>query len=82
MNTIEPMRKFLGWCSLINMGLLMLSTIFLVLFRGPISRIHSKLFQLSESDLSSAYFQYLAQFKIAVLVFNIVPYIALRVIKE
>jgi len=29
-------------------------------------------------DLARAYFQYLAQFKIAVIVFNLAPYIAMR----
>ncbi len=79
MNTIEAMREFLGWCSVINIGLLIFSAIFVVSLRGPISRIHAKMFNLDESDLSRAYFQYLAQYKIAIIVFNIVPYFALRI---
>ncbi len=79
MNTIEAAREFLGWCSVINIGLLIFSGIFVVLFRGPISRIHAKMFNLDESNISRAYFQYLAQYKIAILVFNIVPYFALRI---
>ncbi len=79
MNTIEAAREFLGWCSVINIGLLIFSGIFVVLFRGPISRIHAKMFDLDESNMSRAYFQYLAQYKIAIIVFNIVPYFALRI---
>ena len=79
MNTIEAAREFLGWCSVINIGLLIFSGIFVVLFRGPISRIHAKMFNLDESNISRGYFQYLAQYKIAILVFNIVPYFALRI---
>ncbi len=79
MNTIEAAREFLGWCSVINIGLLIFSGIFVVLFRGPISRIHAKMFNLDESNISRAYFQYLAQYKIAIIVFNIVPYFALRI---
>jgi hypothetical protein len=79
MNTIEAAREFLGWCSVINIGLLIFSGIFVVLFRGPISRIHAKMFDLDESNISRAYFQYLAQYKIAIIVFNIVPYFALRI---
>jgi len=78
MNTIEAMREFLGWCSIINIVLLIFSAIFMVLLRGPISRIHAKMFNLNESDLSRAYFQYLAQYKIAIIVFTIVPYFALK----
>ncbi len=34
---------------------------------------------MEEADLSKAYFQYLAQYKIATLVFNVAPYIALKI---
>jgi hypothetical protein len=77
MNTIEAIREFLGWCSVINIGLLMFSAIVVVALRGTVSRLHAKMFSLEESDLSRAYFQYLAQYKIAIIVFNIVPYLAL-----
>jgi len=38
------------------------------------------MFSLPEEDLSRAYFQYLAQYKIVVVVFNFVPYLALRIL--
>jgi hypothetical protein len=79
MNTIEAMREFLGWCSVINIALLILATIKLVLFRGPISSIHAKMFNLDESDLSRAYLHFLAQYKIAILVFTVVPYFVLLI---
>ena len=79
MSSIETLTAFLGWCSVINIGLLTLASIFLVLIHGPISKIHAKMFGLSEEDISRAYFQYLAQYKIAILVFNLVPYIALKI---
>ena len=78
--TIETLRAFLGWCSVINIGLLMFSSIFVVALRGTASRIHGKMFNLDEKYLSQAYFQYLAQYKIAIIVLNIVPYFALRII--
>jgi len=79
MNTIEVMREFLGWCSVINIGLLILSAILVVLLRGPMSRIHAKIFNLDQNDLSRAYFQFFAQYEIAVTVLNIVPYFALLI---
>lgn len=78
--TIEMMRAVLGWCSVINIGLLMFSSILLIAVRGAASRIHGKMFNLDEKYLSQAYFQYLAQYKIAIIVFNIVPYFALRIV--
>ena len=80
MNSIETLAAFLGWCTAINMGMLILASILLGLMRGSISKIHARMFPLDEADLSRAYFQYLAQYKIAFVIFNLVPYIALRII--
>ena len=78
--TIEQIAQFLGWSTAINLGLLILSSTLVILLRVPITKIHSKMFPLSDEDLARAYFQYLAQYKILIFVFNLVPYIALRII--
>ncbi len=78
--TIETIRTFFGWCTVINIGLLIFSSIFLIAMRGTASRIHGKMFNLDEKYLSQTYFQWLAQYKIAIIVFNIVPYFALRIV--
>ena len=78
MSSLETLRAFLGWCTAINLGLLVLASIALTLMHGTVGRIHGKMFKLDETEVSRQYFQYLAQFKIAVLVFNFTPYIALR----
>ena len=80
MNSLETFTAVFGWCTAINIGLLIVAAIMLVVMHGPISRIHAKMFGLSEEDLSRAYFQYLAQYKIAIFVLNLVPYIALKII--
>ncbi len=79
MNTIEAIREFVGWCAIINIGLMMFSVIILIAFNGAISRIHAKMFHLDEKYPSCAYFQYLGQYKIAIIVFNIVPYFSLKI---
>ncbi len=77
MVTIEALREFFGWCSVINIGVLIFSSISVIPFRGFLSRIHTRMFNLEERDLSRAYIQYLGQYKIAIFIFNIVPYFAL-----
>ena len=76
--TIETLTELLGWASIINIAILLFSTVLLIAMRGAISKVHSTLFGLDEKDLGRAYFQYLAQYKIAIIVLNITPYIALR----
>ncbi len=73
------LAAFFGWCAAINIGLLVVASIFLTLVRGPIARIHGRMFGLDEVDLSRQYLQYLGQYKIAILVLNLIPYIVLKI---
>ena len=59
--TIDAVTELLGWASVLNIAVLMLSAITLIAMRGTIAKLHSKLFGLDETDLGRAYFQYLAQ---------------------
>ena len=79
MSSMETLTAFFGWCTAINFGMLLVASIMLAFMRSGMSTIHGKMFELSEGDLSRAYFQYLAQYKIAIFVFNLVPYVALRI---
>lgn len=78
--TIESLTELFGWASIINIAVLMFSSVMVVLSRKFITKIHAKMFGLNEQDLGRAYFQYLAQFKIATIVFSIAPYLALKII--
>ena len=80
MTDMNALTIFLGWCSIINISILFLSIVALGLVRKPVARMHSKIFGVSESDLPSAYMQYLGNYKIVIIVFNLVPYIALKII--
>jgi hypothetical protein len=41
-------------------------------------RVHGSWFDLSEDFLNQAYFQFLANYKLLILLFNVVPYFALQ----
>ena len=77
--TTAELATMLGWSTVINTLVLLVSTISLIALRSSIAGIHNKLFGLDDKDLGRAYFQYLAQYKIAILVLNIVPYAALKI---
>jgi len=77
--TMETLRTFLGWCTVINMTFLILASLFLGPMRGLVIAVHGKFMPLSTEDLLRAYFDYLSHYKIAVVVFNLVPYVALVV---
>ena len=76
--TTAELTQFLGWTLAINIVVLLVATFILIVIRGTVVQIHKKLLGLTEDDLLRAYTQYLAQYKIAVFVFNLAPYLALR----
>lgn len=78
--TQAMLTEILGWCLVINTGILTLSAVGVIGLRGIMTSIQSKLFGLNEEELRRAFFQYLAQFKIAVIVLNLTPYIAMKVV--
>ncbi len=77
--SVEIVTELLGWLCILNIGLLLFSTILIVSMRETISDIHSKMFGLDKRDLGKAYFQYIAQYKIAIIVLNLSPYLALKI---
>ena len=78
MNSLEAITTFFGWTTVINFALLFVSSITVIAARESIARLHGRMFGLESVDLSRAYFQYIAQYKIAIIVFSLTPYIALK----
>jgi hypothetical protein len=76
---LAQLTQFFAWCLAINVGLLIFSSIALIALRGPVTQLHSRLTGVPEADLPRLYFQFLANYKIAVIVFSLVPYFALRI---
>jgi hypothetical protein len=82
MSDLQTLTTFLGWCSVINMGLLLFSTAALMLMKNFVARMHSKLLGVDRSELPAMYFQYLGNYKVIIIVFNIVPYVALKLMAQ
>ena len=79
--SIEQLTAFFGWCTLINIGLLLFSTLILAAVKDYAIKLHSKIFDLDPATLPSIYFEYLGRLKLLDIVFNLVPYVALRIIQ-
>ena len=78
MNNIATLTSFFGWCSVINVILLLFVSLMLMTMRDMIAGIHSKLLGVSNDDMARAYVQYMSNYKIAIIMLNIVPYFALK----
>lgn len=77
--SVDELTSLLGWCSILNIGLLFFATIAMITGGKVMAGIHARLFNMDEKDVTIAYFQYVAQYKIVTIVFNIMPYIALKI---
>ncbi len=80
MNSLETVTEFLAWCTAINFGILLLATFFLTVMRSWVVQTHARIFGLNEEDLLREYVQYLAHYKIAIIMLNFVPWVALKII--
>lgn len=76
---ISILKSFLLWCSIINGGMLLLSSLMLFCAKGWVYSIHSKLFGISRDAFNILIECFLGLYKMFWLMFNVVPYIALLI---
>ena len=76
---METFTEFLGWCTIFNILMILVSGIMLLVAREKIIAKHSKMFGVDEKDLPRLYFQFLANYKILILFFNVIPFFALKI---
>ena len=73
---IIVVKTLLMWCTIINVLLLSISFMFCAFAGEWVYGMHSKWFPISREAFNVAIYSFLGLFKILVLVFNLVPYIA------
>ncbi len=82
MMTLSQLTEFLGWVSILNIGMLLFAGFVLIVMKPFVTAIHSKLFDVPEDALASIYFKYLANYQTLTLIFFIAPYIALKIMGQ
>lgn len=78
--TLEIIRDVLAWCSVINVGLLLWWLGWFVLAHDFMYRFHGRWFKLSVERFDSVNYALMGIFKLGIILFNIVPYFALRIV--
>jgi hypothetical protein len=78
--SIAMARDFLLWCTVINYGVLLVWWLFFMLTHDWMYQLHGRWFHLSVEQFDALYYAGMAIFKIGILLFNLVPYIALRIV--
>ena len=77
---LATVRAFFLWCTILNGALLGLSVLTLTCAGDWVYRMHGRWFALSRDTFNVAIYAFLGGFKVMVLVFNVVPYVALLIV--
>ena len=76
---VEILREVLGWCAVMNYSLLLLWFMMYVLAHDWLYQLHGTWFTLSGEKFAAIHYAGMAFFKVGIFLFNLAPYIALRI---
>ena len=76
---IQILRKFFMWCTIMNGALLLLWAIMCVFALDWVYRTQSRWFPMPRESFTVVMYSFLGLFKIIVLTFNVIPYLALLI---
>ena len=77
--SVDIVRNFLLWCTVINYVLLVIWFLLYVLPHEWLYRIWGRWFRLTAEQFDAVNFAGIALYKLGILLFNLVPYLALRI---
>jgi uncharacterized protein DUF6868 len=78
--SLALVRNVLLCCPVINYGVLLVWFLCFLLTHDWLRRLHGRWFHLSVEQLDTLHYAGMAIYKIGILLFNLVPYIALRLV--
>lgn len=76
---IDRVRRFLLWCTVINYAIILIWFLFFILAHDWMYLLHNSWFHMSVEQFDMIHYGGMAIFKIGIILFNLVPYIALRI---
>ena len=77
---IQTLTHFFMWCSIINGGFLLIWFAFCVLAPNLVYRIQNWWFPMPRETFNVVIYSFMGLFKLFVLIFNLVPYLALLIV--
>ena len=79
--TIEVLRNFLLWSTVINFAILLWWFLAFSLAHDRIHRMHGRWFRIPVEQFDAIHYAGMAIYKIGILLLNLVPYIVLRTLE-
>jgi len=78
--TTQLLQSFFMWCSIINIGMLMLLFFIITSAKEWAYKMHSRWFNISKESFDLVLYCFLGAYKLLVFLFCIIPWIALSII--
>ncbi len=82
MNSIKALATFFGWCTVINLGFVILIVVAWMLFQQGLAETLASNFGITQDEARATFFRVLQQHRLSVIVLNLVPYIALKIMSR
>ncbi len=76
----ELIGRFLMWCTIINTAMLILSFTLMAAAGSLAYRLHGRFFPMPRETFNVVIYTLLGMYKIIILAFNIIPWIAISII--
>ncbi|MFC1761149.1 DUF6868 family protein [Planctomycetota bacterium] len=77
---LTTVKAFFMWCTVMNTGLLIFSSIVCIFCSDFSYRMNNRFFSISREAFNTLVCSFIAVLKLVVIVFNLVPYLALAII--
>ncbi|HZR82920.1 MAG TPA: hypothetical protein VFD92_17625 [Candidatus Binatia bacterium] len=78
---VQLVRSFLLWCTAMNYAILVVWFLVFVAARDRLRAIHTSWFRLGDEQFDALHYAGMAAYKIGILTFNLVPLVALSVVR-
>ena len=78
--SLSLLQAFFGWCTVLNVGLLIWWFLFFWLAHDRMYRFHSQLARMSVETFDAINYGGMAIFKLGIFLLNLAPYLALAII--
>ena len=77
---IATLQSFFMWCTILNLGILIIVGVFLTIGADFVYWITGKFFPVSRGTFDTVVFCWIALYRLVLIVFSVVPWIALEII--
>jgi hypothetical protein len=78
--SVEVVREALLWCAILNYGLLLVWFLLIALPHEWLYRLWGQWFRVPTGQFDTMNFAGIALYKVGILLFNVVPYLALQIV--